>query len=375
MDWRSLGDSNPCLRRERAVSWAARRRERLAGGVASRSTAARVILSRLEVVLNRHDIFLRPPRASGPSRTLPGDRPALRIGASKRPSPGDHCSSSPLTLRPPTWWPAPEHGIPPERIHRSVRQVLGRLVEGGFEAYLVGGCVRDLLLGRVPKDFDVATSARPEEVRALFPRSRLIGRRFRLAHVRAGRDVYEVATFRASHDAAAAGPDGMLLHDNVYGTRGEDALRRDFTVNALYYDDRDGSILDFTGGFSDLDAGVIRSIGDPGVRYREDPVRILRAVRFAAKLGFRIEPSSAAPILELAPLLEGVPPRATLRGDSEAVHKADMPWSRCVGSTATTCCRFCVPRPRHPRTVTRGSGRSSRGRSRIPTGGLPAIGR
>ena len=203
--------------------------------------------------------------------------------------------------------PASEHGIPRERIHRNVRQVLGRLVEGGFEAYLVGGCVRDLMLGRVPKDFDVATSARPEEVRALFPRSRLIGRRFRLAHVRAGREVYEVATFRASHDAAAAGPDGMLLHDNVYGTREEDALRRDFTVNALYYDDRDGSILDFTGGFPDLDAGVIRSIGDPGVRYREDPVRILRAVRFAAKLGFRIEPSSEAPIHELAPLLEGVP--------------------------------------------------------------------
>ena len=203
--------------------------------------------------------------------------------------------------------PVPEHGIPRERIHRNVRQVLGRLVEGGFEAYLVGGCVRDLLLGRVPKDFDVATSARPEEVRALFPRSRLIGRRFRLAHVRSGRDVYEVATFRANHDAAAADPAGMLLHDNVYGTREEDALRRDFTVNALYYDDRDGSILDFTGGFSDLDAGVIRSIGDPGVRYREDPVRILRAVRFAAKLGFRIEPSSEAPIFELAPLLEGVP--------------------------------------------------------------------
>lgn len=203
--------------------------------------------------------------------------------------------------------PASEHGIPPGRIDRKVRQLLARLDEGGFEAYLVGGCVRDLLLGRAPKDFDVATAARPEEVRALFPRSRLIGRRFRLAHVRAGREVFEVATFRAGHEAGAAGPAGMLLHDNVYGTREEDAVRRDFTVNALYYDDRDGSVLDFTGGMADLRAGLIRAIGDPAVRYREDPVRMLRAVRFAAKLGFRIEPRTEAPIFDLAPLLEGVP--------------------------------------------------------------------
>ena len=204
--------------------------------------------------------------------------------------------------------PASAHGIARDRIHRNVRQILERLGEAGFEAYLVGGCVRDLLLGRAPKDFDVATSARPEEVRELFPRSRLIGRRFRLAHVRSGREVYEVATFRANHDpAASTGPEGMLLHDNVYGTREEDALRRDFTVNALYYDVRDGTILDFTGGIADLEAGVIRSIGEPALRYREDPVRILRAVRFAAKLGFRIEAASEAPIAELAPLLEGVP--------------------------------------------------------------------
>ena len=203
--------------------------------------------------------------------------------------------------------PASEHGIAPGRIDRNVRQILARLDEAGFEAYLVGGCVRDLLLGRAPKDFDVATAARPEEVRALFPRSRLIGRRFRLAHVRAGREVFEVATFRAGHEAAAAGPEGMLLHDNVYGTREEDAVRRDFTVNALYYDDRDGSVLDFTGGMADLGAGLIRAIGDPAVRYREDPVRMLRAVRFAAKLGFRIEERTEAPIFDLAPLLEGVP--------------------------------------------------------------------
>ncbi len=202
---------------------------------------------------------------------------------------------------------ASEHGISHRRIDRNVRQVLDRLCEAGFEAYLVGGCVRDLLLGRAPKDFDVATSARPEEVRALFSRSRLIGRRFRLAHVRCGRDVFEVATFRANHEAGAAGPEGMLLHDNVYGTREEDAVRRDFTVNALYYDDRDGSVLDFTGGLTDLGAGLIRAIGDPAVRYREDPVRMLRAVRFAAKLGFRIEQETEGQIFELATLLEGVP--------------------------------------------------------------------
>ena len=202
---------------------------------------------------------------------------------------------------------ASTHGIPPGRIDRGVRQILARLDDAGFEGYLVGGCVRDLLLGRAPKDFDVATSARPEEVRALFPRSRLIGRRFRLAHVRAGREVFEVATFRASHEAGAAGPGGMLLHDNVYGTREEDALRRDFTVNALYYDDRDGTVLDPTGGMSDLGAGLIRAIGVPAVRYREDPVRMLRAVRFAAKLGFRIEGETQAPILDLAPLIDEVP--------------------------------------------------------------------
>ncbi len=202
---------------------------------------------------------------------------------------------------------ASEHGISRGRIDANVRQILERLVEAGFEAYLVGGGVRDLLLERAPKDFDVATSARPEEVRSLFSRSRLIGRRFRLAHVRSGRHVYEVATFRANHETAAAGPGGMLLHDNVYGTREEDARRRDFTVNALYYEDRDGSVLDFTGGLDDLGAGLIRAIGDPAVRYREDPVRMLRAVRFAAKLGFRIEDRTEAPIFELASLLEGVP--------------------------------------------------------------------
>ena len=203
--------------------------------------------------------------------------------------------------------PAFAHGIARGHVNENARRILARLEEAGFQAYLVGGGVRDLLLGRAPKDFDVATAARPEEVRALFPRSRLIGRRFRLAHVRFGREVFEVATFRAKHGAEAAGPGGMLLHDNVYGTREEDAVRRDFTVNALYYDGGDGSVLDFTGGLADLEAGLIRTIGDPATRYREDPVRMLRGVRFSAKLGFRIEAATEAPIFELSPLLEGVP--------------------------------------------------------------------
>ena len=203
--------------------------------------------------------------------------------------------------------PSSEHGISRDRIDTKLRRILERLHEADFEAFLVGGCVRDLLLGLTPKDFDVATSARPEEVRALFPRSRLIGRRFRLAHVRAGREVFEVATFRAGRENAAAGPGGMLLSDNAYGSREEDAERRDFTANALYLDVRDGSVLDFTGGLADLAAGLIRCIGEPSVRFREDPVRMLRAVRFAAKLGFRIEDDTEAPIHELAPLLEAVP--------------------------------------------------------------------
>jgi len=192
--------------------------------------------------------------------------------------------------------------------------VLYRLKESGYEAYLVGGGVRDLLLGREPKDFDVATNARPEEVRSLFRNCRLIGRRFRLAHVRFGREIIEVATFRAPHDvadndkAAALTADGLILRDNVYGTLEQDAWRRDFTVNALYYNIRDFSVLDHTGGLADLKAGVLRLIGDPERRYREDPVRMLRAIRFAAKLGFRIEPDTEAPIFELGRCLGEIAP-------------------------------------------------------------------
>jgi poly(A) polymerase len=180
---------------------------------------------------------------------------------------------------------------------------------------LVGGCVRDLMLGREPKDFDVVTDARPEQIRAVFRNARLIGRRFRLAHVHFGREIIEVATFRASPRAGAIDMDeatdaesGRLLRDNVFGNQEEDAVRRDFTVNALYYNFRDDAVMDYVGGAKDLKQGILRVIGDPVERYREDPVRMLRVIRFAAKLGFRIEPASAAPIHEMGMLLMEVPP-------------------------------------------------------------------
>ncbi|HEB98384.1 MAG TPA: polynucleotide adenylyltransferase PcnB, partial [Thiotrichales bacterium] len=209
--------------------------------------------------------------------------------------------------------PRAEHGISRSNISPNALKVLYRLRSAGYRACLVGGGVRDLLLGREPKDFDVATDARPEEVRKLFRNCRLVGRRFRLAHVVFGREVIEVATFRGRHDAAEEGEtatseEGRILRDNVYGTIEEDAWRRDFTVNALYYDIEDFSVRDYVGGMEDLRAGVLRLIGDPEARYREDPVRMLRAVRFAVKLGFRIEPATEAPIESLAHLLFEIPP-------------------------------------------------------------------
>ena len=184
------------------------------------------------------------------------------------------------------------------------------LQDAGYEAFIVGGSVRDLLLGKIPKDFDVATSATPEEVQAVFPRCRLIGRRFRLAHVRKGGALIEVATFRGS---AAAGGDheksnGRILRDNVFGTVEEDAIRRDFTINALFLDPVSGEIRDYVGGYEDLAQRRLRLIGDPEVRYREDPVRLLRAARFEAKLGGMPDESTEAPIRTMAPLLKDVPP-------------------------------------------------------------------
>mgnify|MGYP001823109924 CR=1 FL=1 len=197
-------------------------------------------------------------------------------------------------------------------ISDNALKVLYRLRKEGYEAYLVGGGVRDLLLGREPKDFDIATDAHPEDIRAIFRNCRLIGRRFRLAHVHFGREIIEVATFRAAQDERGeAGVDadtGLILRDNAYGTIEEDALRRDFTVNALYYDIADFSVIDFTGGVEDLKKGVLRLLGDPETRFREDPVRMLRAVRFAAKLGFGIDAPVESLMKEAGYLLEAVPP-------------------------------------------------------------------
>ena len=184
------------------------------------------------------------------------------------------------------------------------------LQDAGFEAFLVGGSVRDLLLGKVPKDFDVATSATPEEVLDVFPRCRLIGRRFRLAHVRKAGALIEVATFRG---AATEGGDheksnGRILRDNVFGTVEEDAIRRDFTINALFLDPVSGDIRDYVGGYEDLSNRRLRLIGDPEVRFREDPVRLLRAARFEAKLGVKPDQQTEEPIHEMAQLLKDVPP-------------------------------------------------------------------
>lgn len=213
-----------------------------------------------------------------------------------------------------TTLPRSEHSVSRSNISESALKVLYRLKEAGYQSCLVGGGVRDLLLGREPKDFDVGTNAHPEEIRHLFRNSRLIGRRFRLAHVRYGREVIEVATFRSRHENnegdaqdAMLNDEGRILRDNVYGTLEDDVFRRDFTINALYYDIDGFSVIDYVGGLQDLEAGVIRLIGDPEQRYREDPVRMLRAVRFAAKLGFRIHPDSEAPILKLGGLLNDVP--------------------------------------------------------------------
>ncbi len=179
-------------------------------------------------------------------------------------------------------------------ISDSALKVLYRLHNAGYQAFLVGGCVRDAMLELQPKDFDVATNATPDEVRGLFSNCRLIGRRFRLAHVRFGREVIEVATFRAAaiheDDDVSHDKEGRILRDNVYGTIEEDVWRRDFTCNALYYNIADFSIWDYTGGVRDIERRMLVLIGDPDQRFREDPVRMLRAVRFAAKLNFELDP-------------------------------------------------------------------------------------
>lgn len=229
--------------------------------------------------------------------------------------------------------PRDSHPVSRSGISPAALRVLYRLREAGFEAYLVGGCVRDLMLGLTPKDFDVATNALPEQVKRLFRNCRLIGRRFRLAHVFFGQEIIEVATFRASSapppgeeieleveidldaevqaevetDERLIDESGRILRDNIYGSIDEDVWRRDFACNALYYNIADFSIWDYCNGFEDVQARRLRLIGDPETRYREDPVRMLRAARFEAKLGFTIEPATAEPIASLHELLIGVP--------------------------------------------------------------------
>ncbi|AWX99417.1 poly(A) polymerase [Marinomonas primoryensis] len=221
--------------------------------------------------------------------------------------------------------PRSDHSLSRQNLSPNAVKVLYRLNKAGYDAYLVGGCVRDHLIGIEPKDFDVVTNATPEEVHTIFSNSRLIGRRFKLVHVTFGREIIEVSTFRAgaSQDDdsekqqpqeslkgkdSARSAHGIVLRDNVYGSIEEDAERRDFTFNALYYNVQDFSIHDYCGGLKDIEDKQIRIIGDARQRYQEDPVRMLRAIRFAGKLGFELEAKTAAPIKEMAHLLDHIPP-------------------------------------------------------------------
>jgi poly(A) polymerase len=211
-----------------------------------------------------------------------------------------------------------QHPVSRKLLSPNALKVLYRLNKGGFDAYLVGGGVRDILLGFKPKDFDIATNATPDEIKELFRNCRLIGRRFRLAHIVFGREIIEVATFRGHHDNASEqdksckktskqSEDGMLLRDNIYGSIDEDAERRDFSINALYYSAKDFKVYDFANGVQDVHDKVIRLIGDPETRYREDPVRMLRAIRFATKLDMQISDDTKAPIKELSSLMANIP--------------------------------------------------------------------
>lgn len=204
--------------------------------------------------------------------------------------------------------PRSRHGIRREDISSAARKTCETLQHAGYRAYVVGGAVRDLIAGIVPKDYDVATDATPEEVRSLFRRARLIGRRFQIVHVSHGAETIEVSTFRAAHDADTQKDEyGRVLRDNVWGSQAQDAARRDFTINALYYDPATETVLDYHQGVDDLKHKTLRIIGNPRERYREDPIRMLRAVRLSAKLGLTIDPATRAPIREFAELMEHVP--------------------------------------------------------------------
>lgn len=219
--------------------------------------------------------------------------------------------TAPAVQREATIIPLKTHGITRDMLSRGAERVCEDLERAGYQAFVVGGAVRDLLLGRDPKDFDIATSATPEQVRRCCRRSRIIGRRFQIVHVMVGQELIEVTTFRALHDdedASATDEHGRVLRDNTFGSQSDDAARRDFTVNALYYDPYDETIHDYHQGYSDLKQRTLRMIGEPTLRYREDPVRMLRAVRLGAKLGLDIAPDTRKPIRELADLLDNVPP-------------------------------------------------------------------
>lgn len=206
--------------------------------------------------------------------------------------------------------PRDQHNVSRKSISKSALKVLYRLTSSGYRACLVGGGVRDLLLNKQPKDFDIATNGTPEQVRALFKNSRIIGRRFRLVHIRFGREIIEVATFRshyADSPRTELNPEGRILRDNTFGDIADDALRRDFTANALYYDIENYSILDYTNGLADIESRSLRLIGEASTRYQEDPVRMLRAVRFAAKLDFEIEQETSRAIFECGYLLRDIP--------------------------------------------------------------------
>jgi len=232
------------------------------------------------------------------------DKKLIRVQDSRVPA----ITKKPLVI------PRAEHNISRALISDSALKVLYRLKDAGYASFLVGGCVRDLMLGREPKDFDVVTDARPEQIKELFRNARLIGRRFRLAHIRYGQEIIEVATFRAApHTGKEEGESdddidetGRLLSDNVFGSQDEDAVRRDITINALYYDISDFTVKDYVGGVADLHAGLMRMIGDPATRFREDPVRMLRVVRFSSKLGFKIDPATADPMYDIGHLLLNV---------------------------------------------------------------------
>ncbi|EGH02104.1 polynucleotide adenylyltransferase PcnB [Pseudomonas amygdali pv. morsprunorum] len=224
--------------------------------------------------------------------------------------PQQHTRTTPEVLN------SSQHSLQRSQFSRYAVNIVERLQNAGYQAYLVGGCVRDMMLNITPKDFDVATSATPEQVRAEFRNARIIGRRFKLVHIHFGREIIEVATFRANHpqddeeedsNQSSRNESGRILRDNVYGTLEEDAQRRDFTINALYYDPVSERVLDYANGVHDIRNRLIRLIGDPEQRYKEDPVRMLRAVRFAAKLDFGIEKHSAQPIRSLAPMLRDIP--------------------------------------------------------------------